>query len=1561
MQRRPLFWPPPELRTLGAALVCSFMLAPLAAADRRPLSPEVCKATMASVDSPNPAPPQDIDRILRIGVLPPPETAELQLKMEDFVTRMFPKHDWKAQPIEFRIADTKRQNAYYIPAKNGRPRKIVFTRAMLKRFSSFDQFLYVLGHEMTHHKLVEYLGDGDNSKGEEYLADLIPLRLLEDAGLDSREGVAFNRSMADSGGPTQIEDLIDVHGIDINRYRASEKALAGLSLKRGGLNHQRGVRPLPMDARLLELADMAHYKEAEAQTRNFEEPSLSERIDYSPKKISRKLLEITNKLHAAGKLPLASSQRQIAQILESAADDIFLMRNKFKTDSEEHLELANNLADALLDVAHQLNQMPNRGKARESMVEIRKSWKDAYRDLSRLVGNVEGGEGEGRAIPLGRLKQLQTIVDALVNSSSAPEAVRNADLMDRWIRDHHEIFKLFAQPIELKTFQMPTSLKLVRTESKVPWNRFLAWSRNDRTQSLRRAIIRLGIHDPRFYVDMPPDVLLDMLSAPSTIAYGPLWFKTFSRFELPTPHKLDVADDGTIRSVTPVIQVSYHDEHPVHVRLLEDETELALGPLFEKAIQGDREARRLLLRLNSGRQMASAERRSLDEGSGDETLKPKDLIGVEHLEKDPNLFIQINRETLAEGDLSEATYSALVDKFDELLEEDPKKHSGLVRDLIEKYLTGHNQNPDAAEPLSDFILSDAYDLFTLRERLDLLTRSSGYLDVPANRDHLSVWRKELGLSPIKTTEDLMKRLDEIDALKKANTSTPAPQTAIGKAKALVAQVMRKDKKEGLNGGEQEEERYHFLDKVASSEVLVFLKQNPDAQIPISDLILRLSGPALDSVPQLSAQLGARLKENKVWPTGTKEIGILWDKAGRHRLFDEDGVLENQLLSEAIRLARSEPNAALREQYAARLVRNPRVKRPVLRREIYDIWTEAVVKQVGLDDKSSQRGDLIIRRLERLRPLIAMDDRIELFSLLGRRVQAQRDLAYKIRDSLVEKKRQALEKSHKPGVQFEGGLELVRQSPTVAAELLEYLSAKYSTAARDAFIKTVRSEATRLNGDITLAKPTPSQLKTLMRNIELEHERFWAAPLAIRAGIVDELLFPYAKDKSVAEQIYLGGFKYVLDSLFPGTSPRDAQARRYLIGYSKVLEPYERSVFLAAMIAASQRAKYSDEGASIGARLSNVFELMGPAEVKLGQAMHSYPDMPEDISRDMKHTKLAANVPPVWEVWDLYDKTVPLAMQSEIEHLNPDPLGSASFYVVLNAKARGGEDFALALLRENAKNQSQRGFERMEKFLRTLDPSDPLVGPVQDIIQQAKMMANVEVDWKQGQKQAKLAEKLYSGRQVKVDGELFTFDTAKTIKAGDGYRWMTMAEGKHFIELPTTGAEGAMRHKLALAYVTLEISNYLRGEHFDEDAHAGQMKVKGTLGTRYDWGGINPKPPTSKDRKTFGRILAQAYEHSQQTGQFPDLAQMFRDEFLRVRNEGGSPSTYLIGLQKGWLALSDFQKGFTQADYEEVLRGALSAGGIHPDISAELTRKLSAAQKAKLLLSRTNGGRIHIQK
>ncbi len=466
---------------------------------------------------------------------------------------------------------------------------------------------------------------------------------------------------------------------------------------------------------------------------------------------------------------------------------------------------------------------------------------------------------------------------------------------------------------------------------------------------------------------------------------------------------------------------------------------------------------------------------------------------------------------------------------------------------------------------------------------------------------------------------------------------------------------------------------------------------------------------------------------------------------------------------------------------------------------------------------------------------------------------------------------------------------------------------------------------------------------------LFYQNFWSYPFEIRTLIIERLL-----TVGDSEAHFEKAFHLIVKRLFPDGTQYAKEAHEILQTYLSILKIGQKSLFLSALIATAEQAQ--EKQSSAGEKLAMILELMGPAEIKLGQQINSFPQTPEDIRKPVGRLKTNAREPFRWDIFELRDKVLPPEELANIKWTG-SVLGSASYYVTFEYKTPAGKKEVLSLLRPWSKDRADQGFAHLLKFLEQFSGDPVLRDTIADLTKEAQKNVVVETSHEFAQKQFANSKRVYNNKSIVVKGSgvkdlNISLNFVDLLAAGPGYRRMSIAEGVHFSELPsTTPEQKALKQDIARAYLIMEFYAILRGYEFDHDRHGGQMRVlvkdphNVEIGL-FDAGAMSLEPPTTLMRKALGKLwfecIMEMYSNSEL--QNSDLGKIIlekRKAFSQKLNGGLSAEErekfdrYLISVEKALLTLGEFMQEFDEdkrtQELTNIVRTILKEDLIHPEI------------------------------
>jgi hypothetical protein len=347
------------------------------------------------------------------------------------------------------------------------------------------------------------------------------------------------------------------------------------------------------------------------------------------------------------------------------------------------------------------------------------------------------------------------------------------------------------------------------------------------------------------------------------------------------------------------------------------------------------------------------------------------------------------------------------------------------------------------------------------------------------------------------------------------------------------------------------------------------------------------------------------------------------------------------------------------------------------------------------------------------------------------------------------------------------------------------------------------------------------------------------------------------------------FDYVVSRVFPLDMEYAAESRTFVQAYLDVVPEYERGLFLAALLAAGHRASAHGEHASVGKRLAMLLEYLGPAERKLGQAIHSHPQTPHAIRHDMARLKSQADPPTRWQLIERLLAVVPDSDRSTLVRVG-ELKGSASYFTTVAVEREGGVRSVMVVQRPHARQQAVSGFRRLRAFVQRLrdmqstatadgaaEQRQDLCDTILEIVDHAEHMAARETDSRHGFEQVACAQRLYDGVRVEADGIQFACRTAGWRAFGDEFREQEEMPGVHFNDLSdATPEERRYKKAVAKACIAIELRNIFSGGAFDHDRHGAQLRIDTETNAigMFDHGAMHLLPLEAVEKAAIARAV-----------------------------------------------------------------------------------------------------------
>ncbi|MCW8408027.1 ABC transporter [Legionella sp. PATHC035] len=633
----------------------------------------------------------------------------------------------------------------------------------------------------------------------------------------------------------------------------------------------------------------------------------------------------------------------------------------------------------------------------------------------------------------------------------------------------------------------------------------------------------------------------------------------------------------------------------------------------------------------------------------------------------------------------------------------------------------------------------------------------------------------------------------------------------------------------------------------------------------------------------------------------------------------------------------------------------------LRNEAIEQLVKDLRNKYGQDDRSQEYREKMIAVIDHLYENMAKRDVTLMLSRLANSIESQWDVTEHLGILLEPDKYLSTNQQEKIDFSISSLAAVSRklsEDKNDINEFLEFISSPISRQTTDRFSSYLLSRqkindlAKLLGYSGELEKSENEKPGTTALLLRSFYAQFWDVSLEERAVIVDHLLIPASKVKTAAEMedAYQEGFSYVAHKLFPHaeTDKEENFAYALLKAYLDSADKYIRGHLLAGMLVATNQSSGARESPSAGKKLAMLCEHMGPAYVKLAQAVHSHPNTPEAIRRDLEHLKGRANPPHRWQLWRLLREVVSRDDRKMIKRVGA-LLGSASYNLALEAELENGQDVVLLMLREHAAKNAQDGFIHLQKTIESCAHVDmePIRESILSIIQEAKELSKIEMDRNLSEQQNLIATKLYTGSiTVNVDDKphSFTLNPAHLLKSGEGYRFIERIYGTEFNELPNqTTEDKEIRRAIAKAIITVELINILQGGCFDSDRHGNQLRHQNHQLGLYDFGEMSLQPPSEVELKQLAKVLSDLPRAALKNRLFHTNFDLLLTEHIRKALKAGEPTRYLMRIRKGLLALRDFQKELTTEELIEVFQQVNASEAINPKVKAEVASAIRMAE------------------
>lgn len=631
----------------------------------------------------------------------------------------------------------------------------------------------------------------------------------------------------------------------------------------------------------------------------------------------------------------------------------------------------------------------------------------------------------------------------------------------------------------------------------------------------------------------------------------------------------------------------------------------------------------------------------------------------------------------------------------------------------------------------------------------------------------------------------------------------------------------------------------------------------------------------------------------------------------------------------------------------------------LRNTAIDLWLGDALTLFGKDDNSEKYYENLKQVIDHLEKGLSHRDLGYLLNLLANAIMSQKNLSHSIGILLEPDKYNVLiDKKNYSNDAIDALSKLsgyLGQDKRDQKKFLDFLSSPLTALSRQQFASHLyyHCDTKKIVKCLGHAQGfNKLDLSGCEQLTQLTYNMFWNCSLEQRALIINYLLLPpdTVVDEKTNSQAYHEAFLYVSNKLFPDAgqiNSDDNIAVAFLKSYLEVADEYTRGYLLAALLVTRCESEDPDQKSSIGKKIAILCEHMGPAYVKLAQAIHSHPQTPENIRQDLSHLKGRANPPTRWHLWRIMDEVLPMKELNQISYLG-SLLGSASYNFALQIERLSGEKLVLLLLRENAEKNSKQGFAHLHSAIGHCqhEKVDAYRSVFLSMLDEASELSALEINHDCGDRQHKIAANMYhltmnaEIESVRYQCNIFP---AKSLCSGDGYRFIEEVHGREFNDLPSdTAYEKAVCKSVAQAILTIELINILSAGHFDCDRHGNQLRVLVDQQNHliqvglYDFGEMSLDKPSIQETQHLKNLI-QDFLSAFLKGHSFD--QIISNHIEKVLETGENPR-YLMRLRKAFLALQDFQKYLTPPDLLNLFKEVSKSDRLSPILASELRKSVS---------------------
>ncbi len=1508
---------------------------------------------------------------------------QFQNKIQSIAERLIPWHDFEAEPIDFLISDTKNINAWFLASNNAGNDKhtIGFTKGILDFFENEDQLAFVLAHELGHFGFLKDLGKGSNSLAEERGADTkAAIKWMIDAGYNPEEGRKVIEGFADKKYSTdkELARAFDVHG-SIQTRIEDTKAEISIQLGKKGTLVSQAITPMT-DRETYRNASHLSYLDELKQQANFHLLSNQQKRDF--------LLDVAPEIKMLG----SSNESGISNVRV----------NEYRASLKESFSIHERYIKG-----EAFEKIPKVFMEQDYPATI--SVLDTFRDLNF-----------GKLQPVGHLKTATEAIFNFMEASSEDAARVAAETFLTEISksynqvDNSDLNKSLSYYFEFPKFELPDESGV---GEPVPWNQMVEWAQKDvKIHYILTEV--LGVKDKRLkaenHRDFPRNLRLSYPKGPNGEVYDNYLIGEDGTILATNTSDIDAARElekqqNLVKERTEILSKWRNEksDHAGKVKMAYQRIKANEYESFEEFLEDAEYVAGQRQRYLKERKLFQSSEFPYD-GMVEEpkvnllTLDQQYKIERQRNQKDKDGNVKLNRNGVALKYIAHsqetilAPISALLfDRFLEHLEARIKQWD--ARDNANEAITERNH-------LHSLVFErKTYSKTNLIRPVTIAQHKALYAMIERQRDFFFFGNNPENYNAIiiniinESVFDKDNILDvEAAQLEKHLKQTIKADYNFPEYQPYIIEQLRsfyeyeapqksKDllklykKAQQLSTELFSMETAHYLSNIKNQDFDILNTLKPFFR----DTTFLGRTNTLFRTSLIPVMLDDFMNRNNAWPKETHKLIETYKFLEKNNLFAPGGTAQQALLTRAAKQVLSENNPLDRIAAIEHMLSGEPIFDGSIRSRLTQQWVNDISQRYGIDDGTQAYMGMITVDVNRIKDSeINLMDKATMFRNLSDEVVSQKELSYELSKTAVIT-RELLVKESKKGHAAEAMSVLMTNDRAMCEHSVDFLTSPLTQNNTRAFIieLTHRQKAMPFGEKKSASE---AQKKAIFHSLINEHSvgamhrNFWNQGIEARAYFTNRILSSYAKsvkfnDRNDYREEWQIQLELVEQKVLIGDDDNTTGvAKKTLHAYTNALNDSQRSYFLSAILMASQSKENEQKNAMevVGEGLAAFFEMMGPAEIKLGQAVHSNTGTPDEMRQGMGKLKGNAAPPALWEVDDWIEQFVPEELTHQIKRRGK-VLGSGSYFVAVEVELQNGEHTVLRLLRPNARERAELGFQRLMETAQALQESekstvlnrlfqshqDAIGSALSKMVGQAQKMSATETDMTIGAQQLEKAHELYDGTTVEVDGYKFDFKVTPWQAYGTNYAMMQKAPGKSFNQLPESNEEAQVFKKAAAkANITVELLNVLKGGSFDHDRHGEQQNIdrSGNNATiwLYDQGAMSLDKPKLMDKIQLADMLYGAVTAAMDG---KDIGNKMLHS-IGNKEKWGVDTAYLVEVQKSALALQDFveyqkeiknkdghviqqKQSLSEADMKQIFSTVLQSPDLDPVIANTFKAKI----------------------